>query len=325
MPPSRRWSTSTRDASDSADFYALAGVEQTFEGGIKLGGAAFGTIEAAREDFATNYEVGGRVSASYTYRPGVLGEPRTPWTLVGFAQVARLEGTEAIGGLAGRTPLAVPPGGTDLAPSGPVGQVFTGGYAAGAGQSQIPSGATISDILPNPYVFRSPTGDGVRMGFSAADNAAVAEFGPMTTFGSPDISDITLNFGNAGSRDAMLDDSRFVMDQALLPTGPLTGQAQSISGLIDTTLVATVSEAGATAGNHFGGTLRDAANFDAVGAIDGSFFTGGADPSAATAGAFDFKRPTGEVVTQTVPGSLQKTSYSGHAGRNGIPAPGDRA
>ena len=351
----------------------------------------------------------------------------------GTLRLSALEGTEGLGGLAARTPLAAPLAVTDWTPTVAVDQVFTGGYAAGAGQSHIPAGATITDILPNPYVFRSPGGDDVRMGFNAASNAAVAEFGPMDTFGSADIADITLNFGNGSNHDAMLDDSRFVMDDSFSPMGPLTGQTQSISGLsgtpptaggrqtaaratllsaglvgdggifpdgtittpewlrwgywgasfefastapgdfasrteiiplgtwvsgvrsdiselgtsgsanfdglatahivetgganpasyvaggrylmtfdfgsrtgtasitglVDTTLVSTISEAGATAGNHFGGTMRDAADFSAVGAIDGSFFAGGGDPTAATAGAFDFSRPVADGVTQT--------------------------
>lgn len=351
----------------------------------------------------------------------------------GTLRLGTLEGSEGLGLLAARTPLAAPVAVSGWTPTVAVDQVFTGGYAAGAGQSHIPTGATIGDTLPDPYVFRSTDGTAVRMGFGAANNSAVAEFGPMSSFGSPDISGIALNFGNGATRDAMLDDNRFVMSEAFATTGALTGQTQSISGLggtpvgtdgnqtaaratllsaglvgdggifptgtittpqwlrwgwwgasfafddsdpgafsgrtetvpvgtwvsgvrsdvaalgtsgeatfdglatahitrtggaapasyvaggrflmtydfglrsgttsitglVDTILVGTVSEANATAGNHFGGVLRDAANFNAVGAIDGSFFTGGADPSAATAGGFNLTRPLTGGVTQT--------------------------
>lgn len=80
--------TSERNASDSIDIYARVGVEQSVGDGLILRGAAFGSVEDAREDFATNYEVGGRASAAYTYAPGVLEDERMPWTLAGFAQIA---------------------------------------------------------------------------------------------------------------------------------------------------------------------------------------------------------------------------------------------
>ena len=78
----------------------------------------------------------------------------------------------------------------------------------------------------------------------------------------------------------------------------------SLDPLLDTTFISTVTEAGAVSGNHFGGALFDLGpelnEFTDVGDIDGSFFTGAGDPSAATGGAFDFTRLIeSDTVTQT--------------------------
>ncbi len=131
-------------------------------------------------------------------------------------------------------------------PSVPITHAFTGGYAAGLGQSTIPG------TDPGPYVMRSPDGDGVIMGFDAAGNAVFAEFGPLDTFGSADIDDITLNFGSGASSVAFLDDNVFSIDAPDSETGALTGQTQSISGFsgtdpiggIQTAMVGTVTSSG---------------------------------------------------------------------------------
>ncbi len=321
------------------------------------------------------------------------------------------------------TPI-IPP---EWSPSVPITQVFTGGYAAGQGQSILASG-----ILPDPYVVRSADGNGVIMGFDAVSNAVFAEFGPLDSFGSADIFDITLNFGSGLPSGPTPDDNVFAISAPEFETGVLTGQAQSISGfsgqdpdisgiqtamqgtvssaglvgdngifpagtdttpeflrwgwwaanyqfadddpgdfasrseiisgtwvsgvrtdiaalgtsgearfdglatahvtevggagpvssvdggrylmtfdfgtrtgaatitgIAGTTFVSTITEAGAISGNHFGGALLDTSTFATVGSLDGSFFTGAGDPTAATGGAFDFTRQTSGGVTQT--------------------------
>ncbi len=304
-------------------------------------------------------------------------------------------------------------------------QLFTGGYAAGRGQSTIPGPDS------GPYVVRSLDGNSVIMGFDASSSTALAEFGQIDSIDSPDIVDITLNFGSGPPNDTFLDDNQFEMNEAEFETGLLTGQTQSISGFGGTdpdingmqtamvgtvssaglvgdmgifpagtdttpeflrwgwweadyqfddtndspggvaprsetisgtwvsgvrtdiaalgtsgeaqfdglatahvtetggvsfvdggrylmtfdfgtrtgaatitgiagaTFVSSVSEAGAVAGNHFGGDLLDISTFTTVGSIDGSFFTGAGDPTAATGGAFDFTREISVGVTQT--------------------------
>ena len=325
-------------------------------------------------------------------------------------------------------PLATPIIPAAWSPSVSITHAFTGGYAAGLGQSTIPG------PNPDPYVMRSPDGNGVIMGFDTAGNAVFAEFGSLDTFGSADVFDITLNFGDGVTSDPLVDDNVFQINEPEFETGALTGQAQSISGafgtdpigeiqtamvgtlsssgfegdrgifpvgtdttpeflrwgwwsadyqfddtgdspggvaprnetisgswvtgvrseisalgtsgeaqfdglatahvtetggvsfvdggryvmtfdfgtragaatitgIAGTTFVSSVSEAGALAGNHFGGALIDLGpkldEFNIVGSIDGSFFTGGGDPAAATAGAFDFTRELSPSVTQT--------------------------
>ena len=80
--------TSERDGEDSTDVYGAVGIEHRLGGGVTLLGTAFGELENAREDFSTNYELGGRAAAAYTYRPGFTNASWAPWTLAGFAQVS---------------------------------------------------------------------------------------------------------------------------------------------------------------------------------------------------------------------------------------------
>jgi hypothetical protein len=145
--------------------------------------------------------------------------------------------------------LAAPISITTWTPSKPITHVFTGGYAAGQGQSIIDMGAIASD----PYVIHSPDGNGVIMGFDAVSNTVFAEFGPLDTLGSTDIFDITLNFGDGLSSGAFLDDNVFTINTPEFEAGVLTGQTQSISGFsgqdpdisgMQTAMLGTVSSAG---------------------------------------------------------------------------------
>ena len=146
-------------------------------------------------------------------------------------------------------PLAAPIATTVFTPSIPITHAFTGGYAAGKGQSIILGG----DGNPPPYVLRSPDGSGVIIGFDSASNAVVGEFGPLDSLGSSDIFDVTLNFGTGASSGVALDDNKFMAGTPAIETGLLTGQSQSISNLsgqgpdingMQTAMDGTVSSAG---------------------------------------------------------------------------------
>ena len=93
-----------------------------------------------------------------------------------------------------------------------------------------------------------------------------------------------------------VDGGRYLM---IFDFGTRTGAA-TITGIANTTFVSTVTQEMATSGNHFRGALIDTSTFADVGFIDGSFFTGAGDTSAATGGAFDFTRLIeSNTVTQT--------------------------
>ena len=65
----------------------------------------------------------------------------------------------------------------------------------------------------------------------------------------------------------------------------------SLTGIADQTLASTVSGAAAAGGNHYAGDLTGFAG-PGSGSIRGVFFQNGADPTAATGGAFDFNAVT---------------------------------
>jgi hypothetical protein len=75
----------------------------------------------------------------------------------------------------------------------------------------------------------------------------------------------------------------------------------TLSGIAGQTLTASVTEAGAVAGGHFGGDLGGF-NGPGVGSINGAFFSNGTDPTAAAAGAFDFTAQTGSGTPAAVTG-----------------------
>jgi hypothetical protein len=125
---------------------------------------------------------------------------------------------------------------------------------------------------------------GVRSEISALGTSGEAQFDGLATAHVTDTGGASFDDGG-----------RYLMT---FDFGTRTGAA-TITGIAGTTFVSTVTEAGAVAGNHFGGDLLDISTFTNVGSIDGSFFTGAGDPTAATGGAFDFTREISGGVTQT--------------------------
>ncbi len=80
--------TADRNDSDGVNIYSEIGAERRIATGTTLRGTVFGSRESARESFASNFVVGGRISAGHTYTPEISETLRQPWTLAAFAQVS---------------------------------------------------------------------------------------------------------------------------------------------------------------------------------------------------------------------------------------------
>jgi hypothetical protein len=189
-----------------------------------------------------------------------------------------MQGAVVSSGLAGDGGIF--PAGTDTTP-----QYLRWGWWSASYQfadNDTPGGfASRSEIIEGNWV------SGVRSDIAALGTSGEAQFDGLA------IAHVTETGGAGPVTD--VDGGRYLMT---FDFGSRTGSA-SITGIAGTTFISTVSEAAAGPGNHFGGDLRDTSNFAVVGNIDGSFFTGAGDPTAATGGAFDFTRQITGGVTQT--------------------------
>jgi hypothetical protein len=80
--------TADRNDSDGIRIYAEVGAEQRIATGTTLRGTAFGSRESVRENYTSNFVVGGRISAGHTHTPEISETLQQPWTLSAFAQVS---------------------------------------------------------------------------------------------------------------------------------------------------------------------------------------------------------------------------------------------
>ena len=128
---------------------------------------------------------------------------------------------------------------------------------------------------------------GVRSSVSSVENAT-----GRGVYDGPAVAQV-IERGADGATAAYLDGGRYRLDYHF---GRGEGTAR-LDGIAGESLTAAVDAASARHGNHYAGDLSGFRG-EGAGRVRGAFFTGDGDPTAATAGAFDFSasRPEGGSV-----------------------------